>query len=111
MNSEAQKISPAIQAVIDNLLQLEKQGVIKGDAPLSIHISQDPGPVDAEEVPEDMVGVEAPEEVDPEADPLLAHVMKAKVVAVKPEPRRYSNGAPVTQDNQKKPGLPPVKKK
>jgi len=111
MNNEMQKLSPAIQSVVDNLLQLEKQGVIKGDAPLNIHISQDSEPVDAEEVPEDMVGVEDPETVDEEADPLLAHIMKAKVIAVKPEARRYSNGAPVTQANQKKPGLPPVKKK
>ena len=107
MNSETQKISPAIQAVIDNLLQLEQQGVIKGDAPLQIHISQDEEPIDAAEVPEDMVGVSDPEEVDAEENPLMAHVMKAKVVAVKPEARTYSNGAPVTQDNQKKPGLPP----
>ena len=108
--NDTQKLSPAIQAVVSNLLQLEKQGVIKGDAPLQIHIALDSGPMDAEEVPEDMVGVSDPEEVDAEQNPLLAHVMKAKVVSVKPEARTYSNGSKVTAASQKKPGLPPAKK-
>ena len=122
--------NPHVIEAITQLLKLDQAGKIPEDAPISFSFQQDPAQggrpsTDAEyigeamddaaeaeeidEVPEGKVGV-VPDgtPIKEEENPMLAHVIRRSVVATKPEPARYSNGALVTKANQKLPGLPPV---
>ena len=122
--------NPHVTEAIMQLLKLDQQGQIPEDAPISFSFEQAPQrgmrpSTDAEYVGEAMDDANEAEETDelPEGkigvvpdgtpvkeaeQPLLAHVLRSSAVAVKPEPRRYSNGAVVTAESQKKPGLPPA---
>jgi len=110
MINQQQKLSPLALEVAQHISDLEQQGAIGGNKPITITVmpkgarpstdeeypgenEQDPNEsmeIEASEVPEDKIGVAAPEPVDEEEQPMLAAVMRKIVVPVKPEPLRAS---------------------
>jgi hypothetical protein len=121
----------ANQNVIDaitKILEMDAKGQIPKDAPVSFSFQGHPDEeyqgedeIDPNEASEDegslpgMIGGRIPVEQESPINegeaPMLAHVLKVAAVKAPPEPRRYSNGAAVTKENQKRPGLPPAPKR
>jgi hypothetical protein len=102
------KLSALALEVAQHISDLEKKGALGGNKPITITVmpkgarpstdAEYPGEgqidpneaieIEASDVPEDKIGVAAPEPVDEEDNPMLAAVMRKVVVPVKPEPLR-----------------------
>jgi hypothetical protein len=90
-----------VATAIMQLLKLDQSGRIPEDAPISFTV---PGvqQILPDEAPEGRIGVEMgeDEEIDDEANPMLAAVLDKVASPVRPAPLRFDNGEAVTPSSQ-----------